>query len=180
MEWVIDYLKSINRSELIEQFISQNFHAPLARHETKTELVLFYNTREPSLGAPSFFYGNEDNFNKGYKFIGLIAPGELKYELKIPEFAKSMSVTLHLAGIKDSATAKIQLEHISWEIKTNPIKSGEGERFEFRLSNDDFLKLKKMVAVTLSISAVNGTLAILEEPIEKNLPRTPIKVVFTK
>ena len=179
-EWVVDYLKSINRSELIEQFLSHSFHAPLARHETETELVIFYKTREPASGTPSFFYVNEDNFNKGYKFIALVAPCELKYGLKIPEFATSMSVTLHLAGINGPVTARVELGQISWEIEIKPINSGEGERYEFRLSNDDFLTLKKRVAVTLSISAVNGTLGILEEPIEKNLPRTPIKIVFNK
>ncbi len=104
-------------------------------------------------------YNNEDNFNKGYKFL-ILEEAELLHPLNAGK------VRIHLASIED-AEAEISMGKQKYNLKPAQLASGVGKIYEFEFREKGILKIK----------AVKGKLAVLEKPIEKHLPRTPIEVI---
>jgi radical SAM protein with 4Fe4S-binding SPASM domain len=176
--WIIDYLKSIGKEDLIEPYLARfRSNEKPGEHCTFQEIpVSALLTDKPA----AFSYNNEDNFNKGYAFSAFTAPNSLHFPIKVPKQAKSVTLALNVAGVDGKAFIRPVFAQTPLdEVSIQELASGHGQPYRIIIDKPSHLRvLAQAQDFEIQIQVVKGTLAVLEEPIEEGLERTPPTIVF--
>jgi radical SAM protein with 4Fe4S-binding SPASM domain len=183
-EWIVDYLKTIHREDLIEPYLGKPLKRPIKdsnyiKSENDTQILLETSIYEGIKSGSSYEYNNDDNFNKGYNFIALEAGSEIEFNLPFPE-SKKLALSIHLAGLKETQ-AEFIINGISFGVMPiNELTAGTGFDYGINISEESTFNEIKSRELNFKIKVHKGTICLLEKPIEEKLPETKLKFIFEK